>query len=160
MATSKMGYIPDDKKDLANNLQVDANPEVLYAAPTGFHLVSTGADTDTAYSARELLGGMILQPAGASPRTKSFPTAAALVAAANGAAVNMSLRLTIRNTDGSNSVVIDFNNASSTGVTFSPAADVTIPANTTGELLLVFTNVTSGSEAVTAYLLADNLSSA
>lgn len=143
-----MGYIPDDKKDLANNLQVDANPQVLYTAPAGFHLVSTSGDNDDAYTVREILGGMIIQP-GTGARGKDTPTAAALVAAVNGAAVNLSFRLIIRNT-GNNTLTV----GAGTGVTISGTA--TVATGVTAEYLFVFTNVTSGSEAVTVYTIAND----
>ena len=154
--TSKLGYIPDQLKDLANNLQVDQNGNVLYAFPTGFHLVSTVAAAATAtLTARQMLGGLILQEGNAGGTTTTTATAAELVAAFNGVAVNSSALMVIRNTgtDGTD----DITTAAGTGVTLSPGACV-IEENLTGIFLLVFTNVTPGSEAVTMYTICDNLS--
>ena len=154
--TSKLGYIPDQLDDLANNLQVQQNGNVLYAAPTGFHLVSTIASAATVtLTARQMLGGMLLHDAAGGGTTSTTATAAELVAGFNGVAVNSSCLLVIRNSSGANALTV----ANGTGVTISgPAGNIAIPANTTAVVLLVFTNVTPGSEAVTMYLIGDNLS--
>lgn len=150
--TSKLGYIPDQRDDVANNLQVASNGNVIYAFPTGFHLVSTIAAAATVtLTARQMLGGMILHNADAGGTATTTATAAELVAAYNGVTTNSSALLIIRNTGGAGTITI----SGGTGVTFGDTD--TVATGDTGIYLLSFTNTVPGSEAVTMYTIASAL---
>ena len=149
--TSQLGYLPKEMKSLANGIQVATDGTVLYANPVGFHqaLVSAGATTLTA--AQFLNGLVIMDPQGAGSKL-NLPTAASIVAAANGLTVGSSIRLTVINTaDGNEAIDVD----PGTGLTFYTNGNVTasddIGQNQTAEYLIVFTNVDPGDEAAVIY---------
>lgn len=108
--------------------------------------ITTGAAVT--YSTAQILGGLILRdPAGAG-RSDVTPTAAELVAACPGVTAGSSMQFTIRNTaDQNETITLD----DGTGVTISGTA--TVGQNNSKTFLLYFSNVTSGSEAVTVYSL-------
>ena len=123
---------------------VDANGLVMTQVSPA--TITTGAAVT--YSTAEVLGGLILRdPAGAG-RTDVTPTAAQLVAACPGVTAGSSMQFTIRNTADQNETITLGNG---TGVTISGTA--TIGQNNSKTFLLYFSNVTSGSEAVTVYSL-------
>lgn len=147
--TSKLGYIPEDRKDVANGLQVAANPNVIYASPAGFHLTSSiPAAATVTYTARQMLGGVIVQTTSANTAATTA-TAADLVAGFNNPTVNSSIMLWIIQS-GANVITL----TGGTGVTVTGTN--TIGNNLTGVYLLTFTNVTPGSEAVTMRTLINN----
>jgi len=99
-------------------------------------------------SPAELLSGLLLRDALSSARADLLPTAAALAAAINGVFVGLSFRTWIRNTGaGAGSITLTAN----TGATISGTAAIVFQQQK--ELLIVFTNVTPGSEAYVAYSL-------
>jgi hypothetical protein len=96
----------------------------------------------------QVLGGLILRDPNGAGRTDTLPTAALLAAEIIGCLVGSAFEFTIRNTaDGNETITV----ASGAGGTDS--GTMTIAQNNTKRFLLVFTNVTSGSEAYTLYSL-------
>lgn len=95
-------------------------------------------------SAAAVWGGIIVLDASSGAVTATLPTAALLVAAKASVRVGDCVKLHVVNTD-ANALTL----AAGSGVTLSDATAVA--ANTTKEYILRFTNVTSGSEAVTVY---------
>lgn len=111
---------------------------------TAATITTAGAGT---YTAANLLGGLILRdPAGAG-RTDTTHTAAQIVAALPGAAVDDTFELMIVNTaDAAEAITL----AGGTGVTLVPAT-ITIAQNEVFIGRVRLTNVTGSSEAVTIY---------
>ena len=100
------------------------------------------------YTTAQVLGGLILRDTNGAGRTDTLPTAALLVAALTGLHVGSSFTLHIRNTaSGANTLTV----AAGTGGTISGTA--TVAQNNAKTFRIVFTNITSGSEAYTAYSL-------
>lgn len=107
--------------------------------------VTTLADAATTLTPAQVLGGMLIQPAGAA-RTDTLPTASLLADAVQGAMVGTAFEFTFRNTaSGANTITV----AAGAGGTTSGA--MTIAQNNTKRFMVVFTNVTPGSEAYTVY---------
>ncbi len=98
------------------------------------------------WTAAQILGGLILRdPAGAN-RADLFPTAANLLAALPGAVVGQALDVTIKNTADGEEIV---NMTTNTGLTLS--GNMAIDRYQAKIFRAVFTNVGSGTEAVTIY---------
>lgn len=98
------------------------------------------------YTTAELLSGLILRDTASSARADLLPTAAAIVAAIEGCQVGTSFRTLIRNTSaGAGSITLTTN----TGLTLSGTMAIVFQQQK--ELLVVVTNATQGSEAVTVY---------
>jgi hypothetical protein len=145
--SSSFGYIPGDIKSTNNGLQTKASADVIYASPSGFHLVSTPTDAATVtWTARQVMGGMILQGSTAAVAA-TLPTAASLVSYMNGASVYSSIQFFVRNT-GANTITV----TASTGVNLS--GDDELLAGDTGHYLIVFSDVTPGSETAICYTIA------
>lgn len=104
---------------------------------------------DLTLTTAQILGGLILRDPNGGARTDTLPTAALLLAAMPaGVLIDTSFRFTIRNTaDAAETITV----AAGTGGTLSGTA--TIAQNNSKEFLVVFTNVSAGSEAYTAYSL-------
>lgn len=95
----------------------------------------------------QVLGGLLLRDNNGGDRTDTLPTAALLVAACSeGLSVGNGFRFTVRNT-GANTTTI----AAGTGGTAS--GTMTIATANSKEFLVIFTNITAGSEAYTVYSL-------
>lgn len=100
------------------------------------------------YTAAQLLGGLILRDPSGAGRSDVFPTAALLAAAIPGVAVGSSFDVVLRNTaDAAETITM----TAGTGVTISGTA--TAAQNNSKRFQIIFTNVTPGSEAYTAYSL-------
>lgn len=100
------------------------------------------------YTAAMLLGGIVLRDPNGAGRSDVTPTAALLVAAVPGAAIGQAFECTIRNTaDAAETITL----TAGSGVTLS--GTMTIAQNNSKRFLVVFTNVTASSEAVTFYSL-------
>ena len=100
------------------------------------------------YTAAQLLGGIILRDPNGGGRSDVTPTAALLKAALPGIAVGTGFEFTIRNTaDAAETITV----TAGTGATLS--GTMTIAQNNSKRFLVVFTNVTTGSEAYTVYSL-------
>ena len=111
---------------------------------TASAITTAGAGT---YTAAHILGGLILRDPNGAGRTDTTATAAQLVAALSGAAVDDTVPLTIVNTaDAAETITL----AGGSGVTLVPAT-ITIAQNEIFHGLLRFTNVTASSEACTLY---------
>lgn len=134
--------------DLASVLLITPIPGVAYQA-----LDRTTVTTDTTagantWSAAELIGGMMLRDPAGDNRSDVTPTAAQLVAGFTGAVVGSSFEFTIRNTaDAAETITL----TAGAGVTL--LGTMTIAQNNSKRFLAVFTNVGSGTEAVTIYSL-------
>lgn len=116
---------------------------LTYPFVTVSTLSTAGAITLTA---AQLLGGEILRDPNGAGRTDVLPTAALLLAAVPGAQVGSAFECEIRNTaDAAETITIQ----AGTGGTVSGTA--TIAQNNAKRFLVVFTNVTPGSEAFTIY---------
>lgn len=114
---------------------------------TASTLTTAGAVT---YSAAQVAGGLILRDPNGAGRTDPTPTAAALVAAVPGAQVDDVFECVVVNTaDAAETITLQ----AGSGVTLVPAA-VTIAQNEMGRLLVRFTAVAAGAEAVVIYALA------
>ena len=103
------------------------------------------------FTAAEIIGGLILRYPNGAGRADLFPTAASLCQAIEGGygyGAGQSIRVVIRNTADANETITMTAN---TGVTISGTA--TIGQNNSKEFLIVFDDVTPGSEAYTAYSL-------
>ncbi len=123
------------------NLSTLAYPTTV---PTA--VVVTSGTTPVQSTVAQMLSGFLIvdcQDTG----TLTMPTAALLAAGIEGCQVNTSFRLLIKN---SGDTVLTL--AASTGGTVTGTATVTNAY--VREFLFVFTNVTPGSEAVTAFALA------
>ena len=97
-------------------------------------------------SASELLGGYYLRDCAGANRTDTTDTAANIVAAIDNAKVGTSRLFFVKNTsDAAETLTI----AGGTGVTITGTA--TVAQDNTKIFLVLLTNVTSGSEAVTLY---------
>lgn len=108
-------------------------------------LSTAGAETLTP---AQVLGGLILRDPNGAGRTDTMPTAALLLATMPGVVVDSSFEFTIRNTaDAAETITV----AAGTGGTISGTA--TIAQNNSKAFRVVWTNVTAGSEAYTAYSL-------
>jgi hypothetical protein len=123
--------------------------------PVPFYTVDTEATVGAVtYTAANLLGGFINRDPNGAGRTDILPTAALLVAAIPGVQVGSGFEFTIRNNaDAAETITIN----AGTGGTLSAAGQSTttstITQNNSRRYLLVFTNVTPGSEAYIAYSL-------
>jgi len=118
---------------------------VLKGAVTVSTLSSAAAVT---YTADQLLGGLILRDPNGAARSDVTPTAALLRAALPNVQAGTGFEFTIRNTaDAAETITV----TAGTGVTLS--GTMTIAQNNTKTFLVVFTNTTSGSDAVTIYSL-------
>jgi hypothetical protein len=115
-------------------------PQPTYNIAT---LTSAGALT---YTAAQILGGYLLRDPNGAGRSDIMPTAALLVAAAYNPHVNSGFELIIKNTaDAGETITL----VAGTGCTL--VGTCTIAQNYTARFLVVFTNVTSGSEAYSLY---------
>lgn len=101
-----------------------------------------------AYTAAQMLGGLILRdPAGAG-RADTVDTAANIVAAFPNAIVGSSFRFIVRNdADAAETITV----STAAGITLS--GTMTIAQNNSKEFLVRLDNVTSGAEAATVYSL-------
>lgn len=97
------------------------------------------------WTTAQTLGRMLLR-SGAVTVSDVTPTAAALVAAAPGAKVGQGWVLTVRNANTGTLTI-----TAGTNVTLATGNTNTIATVNARDLFFVFTNVTSGSEAVTLY---------
>jgi hypothetical protein len=102
------------------------------------------------YTAAELIGGLILRDPAGGNRTDVTPTAANIVGAITNAAVGTSFEYYMKNTaDADESIAY----SAGSGVTLVNDNAISIGQNTTGMFLVVITNATLGSEAVSFYWL-------
>ncbi len=109
--------------------------------------VLTDASNQTLTDAH-ILGGLLLRDPNGSARTDTTPTAAEIVAAVKNAEVGTSFLFVIKNTaDGAETITL----AGGTTVTITGTA--TIAQDNTKIFLVVITNVTGASEAVTFFSL-------
>lgn len=119
------------------------------ALPFPFYTVSVLSPSgDQTLTAAQILGGMLLiDPNGSQAYT--LPTAALLVAACSeGLSVGNGFEFTITNTaDAGETITV----TAGTGCTTS--GTMTIAQSNTKRFLVVFTNITAGSEAFTIYSL-------
>lgn len=115
-----------------------------FVKQTATTVSTAGAGTLTAAA---ILGGLILRDPNGGDRTDTTHTAAQLVAAAVGCAVDDTMEFMIVNTaDAAETITL----AGGSGVTLVPAT-ITIAQNEVYRGKLRFTNVTGSSEAVTIY---------
>lgn len=155
--SSKLGYIPEPRKCLASNLQVATDGNVIYNSPIGFHLASAVATaTAVTLTTRQVLGGLVLQDPSGGAVTTTLPTAALLVAAMPGVAVNSSIRLTIINTANAAETITLAVGTGITNYTGTVTSLLTVAQNDAAEFLIVFTNVSPSSEAATLYCIGND----
>ena len=153
--SSSLGYLPGQIKETCNNMQIDSNDQVIYNSPAGFNQLDTiaMANAPATMTAQQVLNGLVTVDGDGGPEDLSLPTAALLVGAMNCPTVNTSIRLVVRNVGGEIVTVI-----ASTGTVIAVSGSAAIATVNTIELLIVLTNVTPGSEAATAYVIAkDNI---
>lgn len=118
---------------------------LVYPTTTPATEVTAAAVT---YTVDQVLGGLILRDPNGAGRADLLPTAAALVAAIEGAAAGLSFEFTIRNTaDAAETITVTTN----TGLTLS--GTMTIAQNNSKRFLARIGSATMGSEAVTVYSL-------
>lgn len=118
---------------------------LFYPTITVSTLSTAGAITLTP---AQILGGLILRNTNGASRSDVLPTAALLKAAINGVSVGRAFEFVIRNTAGAAETITV---VAGTGGTVSGTA--TIAQSNTKRFMVVFTNITAGSEAYTAYSL-------
>lgn len=133
-----------------------ANPTatgIVILIPSSYNLTTSTVTVETTagavtYAAAEMIGEFISRdPTGAS-RADLSDTAALIVAAIPGAIVGSSFEFTIRNdADAAETITLTTN----TGITLS--GTMTIAQNNSKRFLVVVTNATAASEAVTIYSL-------
>jgi hypothetical protein len=105
--------------------------------------------SNLAYTAAQILGGLVLRDCNGSNRADTLPTAAALVADLPGAVAGMAFDFALRNTsDAAETITATAPDAS---VTISGTA--TVAQNNTKLWRIVLTNVGAATEAYTAYSL-------
>jgi len=98
------------------------------------------------YTVAQILGGVILRDTNGAARSDTLPTAAALAAAIQGIQVGTAFEFALRNSSAAaNSVTV----VAGAGLTISGTA--TVAQLNSKAFLVVFTNVTPGSEAATVY---------
>lgn len=115
---------------------------LLGFAETG--TVTALSDANATLTSAQIATGMITVAVGANSRTLTTPTAAAMVSAFTGIKANTYIDLVISNIKAANTVTI----AGGTGVTAVAGMNLVVAAQAAVTFRLVFTNVTSGSEAV------------
>lgn len=107
---------------------------------------SSASATGITLTAANMLNAIFVRTGAGAAQTDTSPTAAALVAAAPGIQANTAIYWVYRN-GSSNSVTF----AAGSGVTLAAGNTNTIASNNARTFLVVFTNVTAGTEAVTIY---------
>jgi hypothetical protein len=146
--TSQMGYIPKDIKSTNNGLQTTASSDVLYASPSGFHQVVAPTDAVAiTLTPQQLMGGFINQATTVGATAMTLPTAEDLVEYMNGASVYSSIRFTVRNVVGGNTITM-----TNGDITFDGTK--TLATAKSGEYLLVFSDVSPGTEAAICYVIS------
>lgn len=109
--------------------------------------VTTLADAALTLTSDQVLGGYLIQPAGAA-RTLTMPAASLLSDAIQGGMVGTAFEFTVKNTaSGANTITV------AAGAGGATSGTMTIAQNNSKRFLVVFTNVTVGSEAYTIYSL-------
>ena len=127
------------------NVQAPYFSTLLYPTVNPQTVTTAAAVT---YTAAQLLAGLILRDPNGAGRSDVTPTAAAIVAALQGARVGLSFEFTIRNdADAAETITV----TAGSGVTLS--GTMTIAQNNIKRFLVNVTNATSGSEAVKIYSL-------
>jgi hypothetical protein len=112
---------------------------------------SVTATTGQTLTAANLLNRILARSGSAgSDFSDTTPSAAALVQAVMSPAVNRSFDLAIQNTTAHTMTILAGSGVTLVGSTF------TLATNVVGNYLIVFTNVTSGSEAVSLYMLGSS----
>lgn len=113
--------------------------------------VATISTADAAtYTAAQIVGGLIDRDPNGADRSDVTPTAAQLVAAVPGVQVGSSFVLYVKNTaDAAETITV------TAGSNVTLTGTMTIAQNKTRAFLVLFTNVTSSSEAVTIRSLGD-----
>lgn len=102
--------------------------------------------SNVTYSAADLFSGVILRDPNGAARSDTTPTAANIVSAVSNASANSSFGFTIVNTaDAAETITL----SAGTGVTLS--GTMTVEQNERRSFLVVVTNATASSEAVTIY---------
>jgi len=104
------------------------------------------------YTPAQLMAGMILRDCGAAARSDTVPSAANLCNQIQGCMVGTSFQWELRNTT-AGAFAVTLLAAAGSGVTLSPVGTSVAQAGTR-TYMVVFTNVTPGSEAYTLYALA------
>jgi len=121
---------------------------VATVALTRFFSVTTNnTASDQTYTAAQIIAGMILRDPNGGARSDTLPTAANIVAAIPGAVVGTGFEFTIRNTaDASETITV-----ATPGAPVTLSGTMTIAQNNSKRFLVLLTNVSSGTEAVTVY---------
>ena len=102
------------------------------------------------FTAAELIGGLILRDPAGADRTDVTPTAADIVGAITNATVGTSFEYYMKNNaDDNENLTI----SAGSGVSLVNNDSINIGKMQTGTYLVVITNVTAGSEAVSIYWL-------
>ena len=118
-----------------------------------FTVTTNDADSAQTYTAAQMLGGLIRRGTAnqiTANRIDVTDTAAAIVAAIPGCIVGSGFEFSISNEDSTHTIQLD----GGVGVTIAPTDPSTaIPVNSTGRFLVVVTNATAASEAVTIHCL-------
>ena len=135
---------------ISDGLSVDGS---IFKKTTVTTISTAGAVT---YTAAQLIGGLILRDTGDAARQDVTPTAAQIVAAITNAFVGASFEFMIIQTGDHNSDAATLTGGS--GVTipnaYASGNALNVEKNAIGRYLAVATNVTSGSEAVTIYVMS------
>lgn len=117
----------------------------------GSVITTAGAGT---YTAAQIISGYIFRDPSGAGRTDTLSTAALLVAAISGVAVNDAIEFTVCNTaDAAEAITIT---AGSGGTLYKTTNTDTIAQNETAKIVIQFTNVTASSEAYNAFIVSGN----
>lgn len=106
--------------------------------------VTALADSSVTLTNAQIAAGMVTVATGANNRTLTTPTAASMVAAFTGVKAGTYIDFVISNIKAANTVTL----AGGTGVTAVSGMNLVVAAQAAATFRLVFTVVTSGSEAV------------
>ena len=116
-----------------------------------YTVTTNDVDSAQTYTAAQMLGGLIRRGTAnqiTANRIDVTDTAAAIVAAIPGCIVGSGFEFSISNEDSTHTIQLD----GGVGVTIAPTDPSTvIPVNSTGRFLVVVTNKTAASEAVTVH---------
>lgn len=148
-SSSVPGFLRIHTTTAARNLIVDGACDSMMGARHVPYLAATAKTTGQTISAAELLGGIITADASGGAVTLTTPTAAQLVAAIDSPylRVGHSIVAYVMEVGGTNAIAFTMGS----GITEANAS-AGVAANTGCVVVIVFTNVTSGSEAATWYL--------
>lgn len=137
------GYRPVPRPSLANQaLSLAVNNDTEYSMPVGFKTAATETTAAAVtYTAKQLLGGIILRDPNGASRTDILPTCTLLAASFRGIVSGSSLDFSIKNTADADEIITLTVGA---GMTAATGTSLTISRGETANFVLVFTISSAG----------------